>query len=91
MLGVYYNIPMKIGMGRQHRLPFMFSEFSSGRKEVRPMNFSVILDWKFIAALGAAVSGIILSAKMEPDAAERVSTHVVDACKEYMVAGNGNQ
>ncbi len=55
------------------------------------MNFSVILDWKFIAALGAAVSGIILSAKMEPDAAERVSTHVVDACKEYMVAGNGNQ
>lgn len=55
------------------------------------MNFSVILDWKFIAALGAAASGIILSIKMKPDAAERVSTHVVDTFKEYMVAGNGNQ
>ena len=55
------------------------------------MNFSVILDWKFIAALGAAVSGIILSAKMEPDAAERVSTHMVDACKECLVVENSNQ
>ena len=68
----------------------MSSESGSGRKEVRPMNFSVILDWKFIAALGVAASGIILSMKMEPDAAERVSTHVGDACKEYMAAGNGN-
>ena len=51
------------------------------------MKFSVILDSKFIAALGAAVSGIILSAKMEPDAAERVSANMVDACKEYMVTG----
>ena len=55
------------------------------------MNFFVILDWKFIAALGVAVSGIILSAKMGSDAAERVSIHVVDACKECMVAGSGNQ
>lgn len=55
------------------------------------MNYSVILDWKFIAALGAAVSGIIISAKMDSNAAERVSIHVVDACKEFMVAGNGNQ
>ncbi len=55
------------------------------------MSFVLTVDWRFVAALGAAVSGIILSAKMEPDAAERVSTHAVDACKEYMVAGNGNQ
>ncbi len=55
------------------------------------MIFSVIIDWKFIAALGAAVSGIIISTKLNSDAAERVSIHVVDACAEYMVAGNGNQ
>ena len=54
------------------------------------MNFAVILDWKLVVALGAAVSAIILSLKMEPDAAERVSTHVVDACKEYVVAENSN-
>ena len=69
----------------------MFSGFGSGGKEVRPMNYSVILDWKFIAALGAAVSGIIISAKMTPDAVEKVSIHMVDACKEFMAAGNGSQ
>ena len=55
------------------------------------MNFVVTLDWKFVVALGAAASCIILSLKMEPDAAERVSIHAVDACKEFAVAGNGNQ
>ena len=55
------------------------------------MNFVVILDWKFVVALGAAVGGVILCAKMEPDAAERVSIHAVDACKEFAVAGNSNQ
>lgn len=55
------------------------------------MSFVVTLDWKFVVALGAAVSSIILCAKMEPDAAERVSTHAVDACKEFAVAGNGNR
>ena len=55
------------------------------------MNFDVTIDWKFVVALGAAVGGVILCAKMEPDAAERVSIHVVDACKEFAVAGNSNQ
>lgn len=55
------------------------------------MNFVVTLDWKFVVALGASVVGIILSVKMEPDAAERVSIHAVDACKEFAVAGNSNQ
>ena len=55
------------------------------------MNYSVNLDWKFIAALGAAVSGIIIASKMDSDAVERVSPHVVDACKELLVAKNGNQ
>ena len=42
------------------------------------MNFLVTIDWKFVAALGAAVSGIILVSKMDSDAAERVSTYAVD-------------
>lgn len=55
------------------------------------MNLVVTLDWKFVVALGAAVGGIILCAKMNSDAAERVSIHAVDTCKELLVAGNGNQ
>ena len=55
------------------------------------MNFVVTLDWKFVVALGAAIIGIILGTKMDPDAAERVSIHAIDACKEFAVAGNGNQ
>ena len=55
------------------------------------MNLTVVIDWKFVVALGAAVGGVILCAKMEPDAAERVSIHAVDACKEFAVAGNSNQ
>ena len=54
------------------------------------MNFVVTIDWKFAVALGAAVGGIILCAKMSPDAAERVSIHAIDAYKGYAVALNGN-
>lgn len=53
------------------------------------MNFDVTIDWKFVVALGAAVGGVIFCAKMGPDAAERVSIHAIDACKEFAVAGNG--
>ncbi len=55
------------------------------------MNFVVTLDWKFAVALGVSVVGAILAVKMEPDAAERVSIHAVDACKEFLVAKNSNQ
>lgn len=55
------------------------------------MNLLVTIDWKFVAALGAAVSGIILASKMDSDAAERVSTHAVDACKECAVAANSSR
>jgi len=55
------------------------------------MNFVVTIDWKFVVALGAVAVGTIFAVKMDADAAERVSTHVVDACKEYAVAGNGNR
>ena len=51
-------------MGQHHRLPHIFLELGSG-KEVASMNFVVTLDWKFVVALGVAVGGIILCAKME--------------------------
>ena len=55
------------------------------------MNFFVNIDWKFVVALGAAVSGIILSCKMDSEAAERVSTHIVDTCRECAVADSSNR
>ena len=55
------------------------------------MNFTVTVDWRFVVALGVAVSGIILSVKMESDAAERVLIHAIDACKEFAVADYCNQ
>lgn len=52
------------------------------------MNCVVTIDWKFVVALGASISCIILCEKIEPDAAERVSTHAVDAVKECATARN---
>jgi hypothetical protein len=54
------------------------------------MNFTVKIDWKFVVALGVAVSGVALSLKVNPEAAAKALTHAVDACKELMVARNGN-
>ena len=69
---------------------YIFWSLSSERR-FRAMNFSVIIDWKFVVALGAATVGVIFATKMNAAAAERVSVHVADACKEYAVAGNGNR
>lgn len=55
------------------------------------MNLTVIIDWKFVLALGTATCGIIFALKMDADAAERVSTHAVDTCKAYAIAGNSNR
>lgn len=55
------------------------------------MNLNVTIDWKFVVALGTAVVGTIFAVKMDADAAERVSTHAVDACKEYAIAGNSDR
>ena len=38
-----------------------------------------------------SVVGTIFAVKMDTDAVERVSTHVVDACKEYAIAGNSDR
>ena len=69
-------------------LPGMLGEGS--RKGGSVMNLTINIDWKFIVALGATTVGIIFAVKMDASAAERVSTHVADAYKEYAIAGNGN-
>ena len=55
------------------------------------MSFTVKIDWKFVVALGVAASGVVLSVKVDPEAAAKALTHAVDACKEFMVARNGNR
>ena len=52
---------------------------------------NVTIDWKFVVALGTAAVGVIFAVKMDGAAAERVSTHAVDACKEYAIAGNSDR
>jgi hypothetical protein len=56
------------------------------RKEVRAMNLTVTIDWKFSVAIGAVAIGTIFAVKMDAPAAERVSIHAIDACKELAVA-----
>lgn len=50
------------------------------------MNVQVIIDWKFVLALGGAVASIIVSAKLDKTAAESVSIHAFDSVKEYTAA-----
>ncbi len=55
------------------------------------MNFVVTIDWKFVVALGLAATATIFAVKMDASAAERVSTHIVDTCKEYAFAANSER
>lgn len=50
------------------------------------MDVKVFLDWKSFLALGGSVVACILAGKLDSAAAERVSTRLVDACKELAVA-----
>ncbi len=54
-------------------------------------SFSVVIDWKFVVALGGATVCIIFASKMLADAAERVLTHAVDACQGYAIAVTGDR
>ncbi len=54
------------------------------------MDVKVVLDWKSFLALGGSAVAVILACKIDADAAERVSAHVVDAGKELMIASNSN-
>lgn len=53
------------------------------------MNYTVVIDWKFAVALGAATVGFIFATKMDAADAKEVSIHVIDALKEYAVALSG--
>lgn len=55
------------------------------------MNCTVTIDWKFVVALGAAAVGTIFAVKMGASAVERVSIHVIDACKEQALAVNSER
>ena len=50
-------------------------------------NLSVTIDWKFVVA---SAVGIIFAVKMDDYAAERVSTQMVNACKEFAIAEQCN-
>lgn len=54
------------------------------------MNFTVNLDWKAFAALGASAVAIIFAVKIDAFSAERVSTCMVDACRDYAITMNSN-
>lgn len=54
------------------------------------MNLNINIDWKFVVAVGVATMGTIFAVKMDASAAERVSSKVVDTCKELAIAGNGS-
>ena len=53
------------------------------------MNYTVVIDWKFAVALGAAAVGFIFAMKMDAADAKEVSIHAIDAFKEYAVALSG--
>ena len=55
------------------------------------MNCSVIIDWRFVVALGAAIGIVVISLKMDSASAERVSIHAIDAYKGYAVAISGDR
>ena len=43
------------------------------------MNYTIILDWKFVAALGATAVVLVLASKLDPSAAESVLIRAVEA------------
>ncbi len=52
------------------------------------MNCEVTLDWKFVAALGASAVCFVFAVKMDPFAAERMVSHLADACVAYACANS---
>lgn len=45
------------------------------------MNLTVLIDWKFVVALGATAVGIIFAMKIDESAVERVSIHAIEAVR----------
>lgn len=63
---------------------------SKSQKGGNSMNTTVVLDWKFVAAVGATTAVIILAAKMTPAGAKEVLTRVVDTHAARTIALTGD-
>ncbi len=46
------------------------------------MNTNFIIDWKFVAAIGATAVGIIIATKMDSKTIENVTNHFTDKVNE---------
>jgi hypothetical protein len=46
------------------------------------MKTTIVLDWKFVVALGAVAVGTIFAIKMDAVAIKEVSIHAIDTTKE---------
>ena len=55
------------------------------------MDFKVVIDWRLVVALGGTAVAVIFALKLDPTAVKEVSTHAVDACKEYALVRSGNR
>ena len=55
------------------------------------MDFKVVIDWKLVVAFGSTVVAVIFALRLDPAAVKEVSTHAVDACKEYALVRSGNR
>ena len=50
------------------------------------MDCKVVIDWKFVVAVGVVAVGVIFAAKMNPEATKDVSIRAMDTVKEYAIA-----
>lgn len=48
------------------------------------MNIQLVIDWKFVVAIGISVATNIVVAKLDSKAAENLSIHAVDTVVEYV-------
>lgn len=52
------------------------------------MKTTIVIDWRFVVALGAITVSIIFASKMDADAIKEVSLRAVDASKELKLANS---
>lgn len=58
------------------------------RKGGSSMKTAIVIDWKFVVALGAVAIGTIFATKMDPEAIKEVSIHAIDTAKELKLANS---
>lgn len=52
------------------------------------MKTTIVIDWKFVVALGAVAIGTIFATKMDADAIKEVSIHAIDTAKELKLTNS---